>query len=237
MPDLDYDNRKNGYKNAPKVIKINDNTKKRLFENSKKEYKLTDKGKYSIARPPEADKISKILSKYFKNPEKVVITDATLGMGGNTMSFVKYFKCVNAFELDDTHYKTAKHNIKIGGFEKKVKIVKGDYTKHFDSVKQKIIYIDAPWGGVNYHKVKNLKLKLGGENIAKFCNKLKSKTRYVALNLPFNYDFNDLLKKTEFERLKVYKITKKTIFRCVILNIFFYFLFWKAFFKTSILIS
>jgi 16S rRNA G966 N2-methylase RsmD len=216
MTTLDYNNRKNGYKNIPKVIKVRNYKKYFNIQNETNEinnktnkYKLTDKGIYSISKPVEAEKISKILSKYFKNPEKIVITDATLGMGGNTMSFVKYFKCVNAFELDEVHYETAKHNIKLSDFEKKVKIIKGDYTKLFNSVTQNIIYIDAPWGGVNYYKVKNLKLKLGGENIATFCNKLKSKTKYIALNLPFNYDFNDLLKKTEFEKLKVYKITKK----------------------------
>jgi 16S rRNA G966 N2-methylase RsmD len=213
MTTLDYNNIKNGYKNIPTVIEVRNYKKyfniQNEINNKNKKYKLTDKGIYSIAKPVEADKISQILSKYFKNPEKTVITDATLGMGGNTISFVKNFKCVNAFELDEVHYKTAKHNIKVSGFEKKVKIIKGDYTKLFDSVKQKIIYIDAPWGGVNYYKVKNLKLKLGGENIATFCNKLKSKTKYIGLNLPYNYDFNDLLKKTEFEKIKVYKITKK----------------------------
>lgn len=201
----DYKNK--GYVEKPKIINIRNSNK--FFGNSNKGYKLTDKGEYSVAKPEEADKISQILILYFKNPEKKIITDATLGMAGNTINFTKYFKCVNAFELDNVHYDIAKNNIKVAGVKDKVKLIKGNYTELYKTVKQHMIYIDAPWGGRGYHRIKNLKLKLSGQNISTFCNNLKGKSKYVALNLPFNFDFNDLLKNTKFDKLHVYKITEK----------------------------
>ena len=61
-------------------------------------------GDYSITRPKFANEISKLIKSKLSN-KKFTITDATAGMGGNTLSFANYFDKVNSVEYDPNHCK------------------------------------------------------------------------------------------------------------------------------------
>ncbi len=203
------------YKTEPKLINVDSKLKERKFNNKNKNYKLTNKGKYSIAAPAEANKISKILLSLFKSRKNLVITDATLGMAGNAMSFSKYFSKVNAFELNKTHYEVAKHNLETFGANN-VTMINGDYTKLYKSVTQDIIFIDPPWGGPDYIKKEKLRLELSGINVVDLCNRLKSEAKVIALNVPYNFDFAELITKMNFEKLSIYVIKKNKVLLAVL---------------------
>lgn len=205
---MSSDSNTHGYVEEPKEIKMNNKLKKIKFGTVNGNFKLTDKGKYSISPPESADKISKIILQYVN--KNAVITDGTCGLGGNSMSFSKHFKQVNSVEMDPVHYKFAKHNLEVA-HAKNVSLVKGDYTKVYKNFKQDVIFIDAPWTGVDYYLKKNLQLYLGDESIATFCNKLIDYTDIVVLNLPTNFDFQDFMSKTVFTKLTIYVIKKNKV--------------------------
>lgn len=52
-----------------------------------------------------------------KKMKHLVITEMTAGVGGNVLNFSKYFKYVNAIEIDTVRYNYLNKNIKIYGFE------------------------------------------------------------------------------------------------------------------------
>lgn len=162
----------------------------------KTKLKLTFESTYSITKPNDGIELIKIINKYIKEKlDKLVITDATANVGGDTINFSKYFKKVNAVELDKVNCKFLKNNINVYN-RKNVNIICNDYIKVSNELIQDIIYIDPPWGGVKYYKFhkkysksEKINLYLGKYNIIDVLKKLRKKASYFILKLPFNYDY------------------------------------------------
>ena len=169
-----------------------------------------------------ADMTSKIicyhLLQYNLNPQKIKIVDYTSGVGGNVLSFSKYFKYVYAVEICKKRAEYLENNVDIYGF-KNIQVINkcaiefslNDLIKTNPSV----VFMDPPWGGSNYKSNENLLLKLGSMNIEeliiditkKFSNLYdelvilnpKEKTnnynnKFIVLKLPKNYDIEYLYK-------------------------------------------
>jgi len=66
---------------------------------------------YSISSEKDANFITNIIKKYVDTD--ATVTDATAGVGGNTISFSGTFKHVNAIEIDETRYNYLKNNIEL----------------------------------------------------------------------------------------------------------------------------
>lgn len=163
-----------------------------------------------------ADTISKIicyhLLEHNLNPQKCSIADYTSGVGGNVLSFGKFFKLVYAIELDELRGEYLKNNIGVYGY-KNINVINGCAIE-FNSSKliefnPNIVFIDPPWGGTGYKNSENLTLSLGSVNleelvidiIEKFathynqivnCNHKEKYNNYnnkfIVLKLPKNYD-------------------------------------------------
>ena len=75
--------------------------KEKIFPkvNNMDKLQYDEEGLYSISRPEDANEISEIIINYTGN-NNLNILDATAGLGGNTISFSKYFKYVKSIELD-----------------------------------------------------------------------------------------------------------------------------------------
>ena len=90
-----------------------DDIEKSLLNNKK--LKITDKGLYSISKHQDAKWISDIIKKFLKNENintfNTSIIDATAGIGGNTISFSKYFSKVYSIEINNIHYDVLNNNI------------------------------------------------------------------------------------------------------------------------------
>ena len=104
-----------------------------------------------------------------------VITDATACVGGNTVSFAKHFKTVQAIELDESRYHQLKHNLDLittayGGnyFLGEVRLYHGDCLSLCSQLKQDVVFVDPPWGGSAYKEQCGTELYLSG--MSKACH-------------------------------------------------------------------
>ena len=106
----------------------------------------------------------------------LVITDMTSGVGGNVLNFAKYFRYVNAIEIDNQKYKCLVNNINIYEF-KNVNYYNTDsydFLINKDYIVQDIVFFDPPWGGKDYKLYNNLKLTFNNLPIEDICKKLEN---------------------------------------------------------------
>ena len=148
--------------------------------------------------------------------ERLVITEMTAGVGGNVLNFAKYFKYVNAVEIDNTRYQYLKKNISLYNFQN-VNCYNAnsvDLLIDKDDIAQDIVFFDPPWGGKNYKAFDNLRLKFEEYSIENICHILfgREQTKMIVMKLPNNYDFVYLN-----EELKEYKISKILLDRMTII--------------------
>lgn len=187
--------------------------------------KIDEDSLHYISIREHADHISKIIITHIKslklNINDITITDATAGVGGNTISFGMKFKYVNAIEIDNIRASYLKNNIDIYNL-KNINIINDDYTKIYTSLNQDVVFIDPPWGGKSYKDHSNLKLELSNIPLETICNNLLDKSivanppNLIVLKLPNNYDvkylYNTLTCKT------IYFYDLKKMFILVIVN-------------------
>ena len=142
-----------------------------------------------------------------KKMKKLVITEMTAGVGGNVLNFAKYFKYVNAIELNPVRCCFLNKNIELYGYEN-VNCYNND-SLHLliekDDLVQDIIFFDPPWGGKDYKLFTNLRLKFGDYSIENACKILfqRERNKMIILKLPNNYDFDYL--NQELKESRVYK--------------------------------
>jgi len=183
--------------------------------------KIDDTGKYSITLPKKADNISRIILTYCNNNNnnnlyrELIITDATAGAGGNVLSFCKHNFKVNAIELDVERYNCLTKNVEEYGYT--VNTLNCDYLSVYDKLEQDIIFIDPPWGGINYKSVDNITLNLGHMSIEELCNNISTKklAKFTVVKLPFNYNLNHIKTQTNLP-FTIFKL--KNILLIVIYN-------------------
>ena len=180
--------------------------------------KVSKIGDYSITRPQFADNISTLIKSKFiilakngkeskESKENGSITDATAGMGGNTLSFAKHFAVVNSVEYDPYHCDFLKNNVKVYGYSSKVDVYCESYLDIGDKLKQDIIFFDPPWGGEDYMKRKMIDLFIGDVNVVDIIEKRlrNGEAKLVALKAPRNFDF-DKLKKIKNSKGAVHNV-------------------------------
>jgi len=180
--------------------------------------RIDDVGKFSITLPKKADSISRIISTYCSNSgsnKEITITDATAGAGGNVLSFCKHNFKVNAVELNIDRYNCLTQNIEAYGYT--VNTLNCDYLTIYDKLEQDIIFVDPPWGGLNYKNSDNITLKLGDMTIEELCNNISIKklAKFTVLKLPFNYNLNHIKVQTNLP-FTIFKL--KNILLIIIYN-------------------
>lgn len=150
---------------------------------------------YSVTDTRTADKISDFIAKFDGlKKDRIVITDGTACIGGNTISFCKYFKRVQAIELDETRYTMLKHNLKTLGCEN-AQCYHGNYLEYLDRLTQDIVFLDPPWGGPSYREKNEVELFVGDISLDEICEKLKLKTKYIVIKAPTNMNSQKLREK------------------------------------------
>ena len=163
-------------------------------------------GLYSITNFNEADNISNLLLDNFTN-KNLNILDGTGGLGGNTISFAKYFKNVTSIELNINRYEMLKNNLDVYNL-KNVIINNCDSVEYLfnNYSKYNIYFFDPPWGGPSYKKKENLTLSMGNNSLLKIADFLKENTKdkLLVYKLPFNYNFDEF----NGYDYKLYKINK-----------------------------
>jgi hypothetical protein len=195
---------------------------------------LDSEASYSVTNQRDADVMSENILAYFNenfvdssSPACAVsITDGTACVGGNTLSFARYFSKVNAVEIDETRCRMLARNIALvkaswaakvltdsGAVEKDygdITVLQGDLSKSFASplLKQDIFFLDPPWGGPEMMKKRSVTFPLGSTPLPLLCMALKPYCSFVALKLSDNYDLGEFgrcglpLALTEFRNFR-----------------------------------
>ena len=172
-------------------------------------------GEYSITLPREADQISHIIKniKPLKD-KKITITDATAGIGGNTLSFSIFFNKVNAIEIDRVRYNSLINNLSTFNATN-VNVFNDDMLNIINKSPQDVIFIDPPWGGKNYKRKRKIRLKISDSSLEEVCNYIFNKniSDVIALKLPFNYDFEYLYSNInrQFIDILKYEISSRIV--------------------------
>jgi 16S rRNA G966 N2-methylase RsmD len=226
---------------------ILNNKKIRIFPMLKtsKDYSklLIDNESFSFITIREiSNLITKIICKHLVfnnfNPLKISIVDSTAGVGGNTLSFLKFFGKTIAIEICPMRYNYLLNNIDIYEFDNK-KCVNMDFCNYYKNNIEidnpDVIFMDPPWGGIGYKNSNNLRLKLGEMSIEdiiidifkKFSSEINyKKTKFIVLKLPKNYDiefFYNKLHEQPFGNKKItnylYFLSKMLLIICELKNI------------------
>jgi predicted RNA methylase len=147
------------------------------------------------------------LKKPLKN---LVITDATANIGGSAVGFAMYAKHVNAIEISPNTFKLLENNVSLYNL-KNIKLYNQDYLKIWGDLTQDVIFVDPPWGGLDYKKADKLSLYLSGIPLWKIVNDIKSAAKLIVLKVPLNFN------REEFEENTKLKITYREINRILFL--------------------
>ena len=186
-----------------------------------------------ISSPIYAEKITKIIINHCKT-NKLIISDCTAGCGGDSISFLNKFKKVYSFEKNLIRYYYLLNNIKQYKLTQKSHIYCSNFMKILKDIEDHdIIYLDPPWGGKDYYKLKQLKINISNISLESYIldfikdKNTKKVPQIIILKLPCNYDlryFYDNLKK--IGKIYLYDLNKMLI---IVIEIN------KEFYKSSLL--
>lgn len=178
-----------------------------------------------------AEKITKIISYHLSNhyiqDKDVHITDATAGVGGDTISFSRSYKFVDAIEINKLRYDYLNNNLHVYGITN-VKTYNDDFVNVIYSLNNhNVIFIDPPWGGIDYKKQNSLRIKLSDNKVDLedicleflFGFNMNKNPEIIALKLPKNYDIYYLYKKLNVCKIYLYDLGKMYIIIIENLNI------------------
>jgi 16S rRNA G966 N2-methylase RsmD len=167
---------------------------KKIFGNNIKMYnlkkiKMDDVAKYSVTHYEHSLKIVDIILNELQ--KDIVITDVCACVGADTITFGKYCKQVNAIELNNTRYEYLKHNLLVANV-KNVITYNNDCLDIISTLKQDVIYIDAPWGGPDYKYKRNINLYLSNKSLTSLIPFFLRFCKLLVIKVPFNFVFNEL---------------------------------------------
>jgi tRNA/tmRNA/rRNA uracil-C5-methylase (TrmA/RlmC/RlmD family) len=169
-----------------------------------------------VTQKNEADKISKIIVDKLNNNNINKIIDITAGVGGNVLSFSKYFNHVYAVEIDRLRSSYLENNCKLYNCNNVTIINEDSYNIICNKLITDIsaVFFDPPWGGKNYKNIKNLRLKLNNTNIEDICKIIYQQLNNVSivtLKLPHNYDIKFLENELSHQYIFEYHFLKKML--------------------------
>ena len=183
--------------------------------------KITDKGLYSISKYQDAKWISEIIKNFLKGQnidiKNETIIDSTAGIGGNSISFSKYFKKVYAIEINNVHYNVLLNNLEALSINNTETYLNNFlYIMDTISSKSKIFFLDPPWGGKNYKNFKYFNLKIGKLQIYNVINLLyDNQFKYIILKAPFNLNLSPIYANIKYENMNVHTNQKKNMLICI----------------------
>lgn len=182
-----------------------------------KELQISNVGLYSISKPFVTGTIcdiikNKVKSKLNKDLDQVTITDGTGGVGGDAIMFTRYFKLTNIVEIVKEHYDIIINNLNTYN-RTNYKIYNDNYVNIYNQLKQDVIYLDSPWGGVGYKEHKYAELSLFDSNVT-FNNFVDTLSKHnekflIFIKCPINYNIFQLSKNMANVKgnIEIFKVT------------------------------
>lgn len=176
-------------------------------QNLVKQFKFDNDSLYYITRQDIATRMSKCLIRMPSITKHSKILDATACIGGNTMSFCNFFNHIISLDIDKVKCDCLEHNLRVLGLSHQVSVIHENCITFIKNLKwcklYDIIFFDPPWGGqryTNYYRHnKNLMLYLEDDqqvpmSMIQVLNLVRTKTKYMALKVPFNFAYHDFIK-------------------------------------------
>ena len=189
--------------------------------------RMTNISVYSTTPWKEANFISRAINNFYNGPNRLlkpkqdsrlVLTDATANIGGNTISFyLNGIDQVNAVEIDPLTSEILKHNLRVYKLPTDT-VYCQNYLDVYQLLDQDIVFLDPPWGGPDYKKSNSIDLYLDGQsssskahNIIDICATLmeQKKTTLIVLKLPINYNLPGLIARMPNRNFLTHKIYRK----------------------------
>lgn len=119
-----------------------------------------------MTNPADAQELAQIIASKLDRPAaQTTLTDGTAHVGGNTLCFSKMFGSVTAVEIDPLYFQCLEHNVRLYN-RKNVRCIQGDYTRVMTSLKQDIVFLDPPWGGIGYRMHTRISLYLSNLSVS-----------------------------------------------------------------------
>lgn len=248
--------------NIPVEISIKNYVKEVIFSINNQQVldklKMTNVALYSTTTYEQGKFVCDLVACYL-NTKKAIITDGTACIGGNVIPMMDYFAKVNAVELNEKHADIMINNLSViadykasfkqdleknlqyteqknqenqknqGGY---CNIIHANYLDICMDLKQDVVFLDLPWGGLDYHKQSNIELYLyrdsqnGSEEkvaLREIVNELVMDPflKMIVLKIPKNYDCVNLLNGSKFKFHDIIDILnhkKKLIYRIMVLS-------------------
>jgi 16S rRNA G966 N2-methylase RsmD len=194
-----------------------DDINKAVLNNKK--LQITDKGLYSITKYYDAKWITDMIISFLKNKNinisKTSIIDGTAGIGGNTISFSKYFLKVYSIEINNVHYDVLRNNINALSMSN-VEIYLDNFLNFINNdLKSNILFFDPPWGGKSYKNFKYFNLKIGKLSISTIINMFfDKKIKYIILKAPYNLNLSQIFLNIKYENMNIHANQKKNMLLC-----------------------
>ena len=104
-----------------------------------------EEGLFSVSSKNVSKFICNIIKKYLRTTDykDITITDATAGIGGNTISFMSNYGKVNAVEINKTRFNCLKNNVNLYFTRDNlnVEFINQDYLEIYKKLEQDIIFL------------------------------------------------------------------------------------------------
>jgi 16S rRNA G966 N2-methylase RsmD len=101
---------------------------------------------------------------------------------------------VHGIEINLDTYKLLVNNVAVYNL-RNVKLYHDNYLTIMHNITQDIVFIDPPWGGLNYKSHEKMMIYLGEQPIWQIVNNLKGYAKLVVLKLPLNFDVDEFKKQ------------------------------------------
>jgi len=157
---------------------------------------LDSEARFSVTDEALADSISSAVLRLPGVDQGTLIVDATACVGGNALSFAKTFSRVIAIETDASRLEMLRHNAALLGREA-IEPVLGDCLKVLPQLQaiaavDFVVFLDPPWGGLNYKDLETCELQLSGISLRAAVDSFLRLPRcsWCVCKVPFNFNFS-----------------------------------------------
>lgn len=242
---VDVDKNKNVYEN--KNVDVNENkieefkmpneviiTPKDAYKyfhlpthNKNKSLRFTDVSLYSTTPYYQSLYLSDLLLNYYSpnTLKEKIITDLGACIGGNVWSFAKKTKYCFAIEISKLHCDIMKDNMKLLDINN-ITIYNKNYFDIKDDIKQDLMFLDPPWGGLDYKKNVTLNYIYNNKIISLdelIDNYLINTCEFIMIKVPKNIsdELLNKIKKSKFsyyELIDIYTKDESILYKLIILS-------------------
>lgn len=183
----------------------------RFSRQERNKLQIDDVGAFSTTHADDAKIMSELIADLPGLSERDLgrkpdITDGCACCGGNAISFVccGLFRKVIGVEVEALRAGMLRHNVHFAKskchLDVETEVLCGSYLDLLASLKQDVVFLDPPWGGVHYRKEKCVSLHLSGRHLADIVADLYKSagangTKYVVLKVPRNFNIADMRKR------------------------------------------